>query len=139
MKRYWIGKNWNKEVMVLSKNTRNKKLQYAITESKTALANRSGREWPHNAIYEILTCGCVERDQPQEYSNEQVRAFQYILKSIDVMDNHIWTLVYKENMSVQSVAESLGIGHTSACDRMNRLYRTKVDGKFAPEVIRDGI
>ena len=110
-----------------------------ITDASWALANRSRRSWPHNAIYEILTCGCVDLNQPDTYKGEQVSGFFYVLKNIDITQATLWQLVYRDGYTVTSAAEEVGIGKTTAFDKLNKIHRTKIDGMFAHDIIRSGV
>lgn len=89
------------------------------------LAKRSGREYPHNAIFEILTYRMSEEDkinEPVIYSDKAVKAFRELISSCPQEVLLCYTDVYEVGLTLEDTANRRKCSSSKVRNNLNKVY-----------------
>jgi hypothetical protein len=94
---------------------------------KRTLAERSGRTYPHNAIYEILTYGTRpgERNEPKRYNRRTVNEYWRMLEQAPPMTRKAYELVYANGNTLKDAGRMMKISSTTVKNYLRLLYLTR--------------
>lgn len=91
---------------------------------KRNLAERSGREYPHNAIYEILTHGVpeVSRREPKKYSKKTLNEFTKMMNAAPEKTKQAYELVFANGNTLKEAGTVMKISPTTVKNYMMNIY-----------------
>lgn len=94
---------------------------------KRTLAERSGRVYPHNAIYEILTNGVPYnlRHEPKRYNKRTVNTFWKMLNSTSPTIRQAYELVYANNNTLKDAGVIMKVSGSTVKKYLMDIYYIK--------------
>ena len=97
-----------------------------------SLAERSGRVYPHNAIYEILTYGIpyTMRHEPKKYNKRTVNEFWKMLNSTNEKTRKAYELVYANNNTLQEAGSIMKVSPTTIKRYLMNIYFVRDDNGY---------
>ena len=94
--------------------------------AERSIATRSGRSWPHNAIYEILTNNTKHYGhEPVTYSQNTVALFYNILDKLPPMIKRAYLVVYRDGRTLFDASKVLKISPTTIRNRLSYIYKAR--------------
>lgn len=97
--------------------------------AKRSLAQRSGRQFPHNAIYEILTHGIplTMRSEPKCYSKRTINEFWKMLENTSVLTRRAYELVYANDNTLVEAGKIMKVSPSTVKKYLMNIYFVKDD------------
>lgn len=88
------------------------------------LADRSGRSYPHNAIYEILTYGVPagERNEPKKYSKRTINVYWKMMEAAPPKTRQAYELVYANKNTLKEAAMIMHCAPTTVNRYLKLIY-----------------
>ena len=92
-----------------------------------SLSNRSGRPYPHNAIYEVLTHGVpyTMRHEPKRYNKRTVNEFWKMLNETNEKTRKAYELVYANGNTLKDAGKIMKISGSTVKKYLMNLYFVK--------------
>lgn len=91
---------------------------------KRSLSKRSGREYPHNAIYEILTYGVPDylRNEPKNYSKKTLNEFTRIMNTAPSKTKQAYELVFANGNTLKEAGAIMKVSSSTVRKYMMNIY-----------------
>lgn len=101
------------------------------------LANRSNREYPNNAIYEILTRKTNKDDisEPMVYPLKVRRLFDTVLRSCPGYVIKAYIHVFQEGNTLEEAARKMGCSAPTVRKYLDEIYMLKYKDVYIPSVL----
>lgn len=107
---------------------------------RRSLAERSGREYPHNAIYEILTYRMDDDDkisEPVSYPEKVVNAYADLINSCSQEVLLCYVDVYEAGLTLEDTAKRRKCSPTKVRKNLNEVYFVQDSDGFLVNRLRE--